>query len=378
MKKKSKPYISAGKVVFSKDRRLILIDQMPLRRAAEKDALKGLREAAKVRTALEEFERRILPEYTRWEESHLSPLLAEERAIEAKIYELEDLLDEMIFAREVFGVSGKDTYDDFVKTKARQNEKPAEKPDEPSRTEIPDFPEDEGLSDSEVAFRMFMRYSEEVDPLNLRKSDYKRFFEAFCKSRKYEEPNPRSKPKVNETPLRIKELYRTLVRRLHPDTGNLRQEPVFERLWHDLQDAYAAQDIDRMELLLAMTDLQCGEDGMKSTLFHMRRAAAEFLKTAREMKSRLNKARKTPAWMFWHSPDREKTAESFLLEVRERIFHTKKILSDLQSSVDAFVARKPPKASPTPPSKPSPKPSAKSKKNPKAREPDQNQTFFDF
>ena len=349
---------------------------MPLRRAAEKDALKGLREAAKVRIALEEFERRILPEYTRWEESHLTPLLAEERAMEAKIYELEDLLDEMIFAREVFGATGKETYDEFVKKKARQDETPSEEPDEPKNQEIPDFPEDEGLSDSEIAFRMFMRYSEEVDPLNLRKSDYKRLFEAFCKFRKYEQPNPRSKPK--EIPLRIKEIYRTLVRRLHPDTGHLRREPVFERLWHDLQDAYAAQDIDRMELLLAMTDLQSGKDGMKSTLFHMRRAAAEFLKTARVMKSRLNKARKTPAWKFWHSPDREKTAESFLLEVRERIFHTKKVLSDLQTSVDAFIARKPPKPSPPRASPPPPTPRPQSKKNPAKCEIDPNQTFFDF
>jgi len=370
VKKKSKFHIPAGKVVLSKDRRLILIDQMPLRRAAEKDALKGLREAAKVRGALDEFERRILPEYTRWEESHLTPLLAEEQAIEAKIYELEDLFEEMIFANEVLGVPGKETYEDFVKTQAQQNENATGDQDEPRRTEMPDFPEDEGLSDSEIAFRMFLRFAEGVDPLTLRKSEYKRFFEAFCKSRKFEPSNPRSKPKGIEIPLRIKELYRTLVRRLHPDTGRLRQEPVFERLWHDLQDAYAAQDIDRMELLLAMTDLQSGQDGMKSTLFHMRRAAAEFLKTAREMKARLNKARKSPAWILWHSPDRVKTAENFLLEVRERIFHTQKVLSDLQARVDAYAAPKPPS--------PSPKPSSHPKKAPKKIGLDPNQTFFDF
>jgi hypothetical protein len=349
---------------------------MPLRRAAEKDALKGLREAAKVQVALEEFERRILPEYTRWEESHLNPLLAEERIIEDKIYQLEDLLEEMIFAREVFGVSGKETYEEFVKTQAQQNDNVTEEPDEPRRTEIPDFPEDEGLSESEIAFRMFLRFAEGVDPLHLRKSDYKRLFEKFCQSRNYQQASPRSKPREIPIPFRIKELYRTLVRRLHPDTGRLRQEPLFERLWHDLQDSYAAKDLDRMELLLAMTDLQSGQEGMKSTLFHMRRAAAEFLKTAREMKSRLNKARKTPAWMFWHSTDREKTAETFLLEVRERIFHTKKVLSELQARVDSLAAAKPPKSSPK--FSPVTAPPAKPQKHPKKSELDPNQTFFDF
>jgi predicted RNA-binding protein YlxR (DUF448 family) len=95
-----------------------------------------------------------------------------------------------------------------------------------------------------------------------------------------------------------------------------------------------------MELLLAMTDLQSGQKGMKSTLFHMRRAAAEFLRAAREMKGQLRKARSTPAWIFYHAPDREKVAASIRRDVATRVSQAQHSLAKMQAQLDSLIKRK--------------------------------------
>src|SRR5437588_12761186 len=53
---------------------------------------------------------------------------------------------------------------------------------------------------------------------------------------------------------RVKEIYRRLVRRLHPDL-RADGDATVSSLWHEVQEAYAAGDVARMELLLALSDL---------------------------------------------------------------------------------------------------------------------------
>ena len=341
MKKRSTKNKPAAHAPLSKDRRIILIDQIPLRKAAEKDALKGLRESAKLRATLEEFERRILPEYQRWEDVHLAPLLQEERAIEAKLQELSQILQQVMFERLFTGCSAAEAFENVMEAKeAAEDSQRRDASDADHDAGIPDFEEDEGLSDEERAFRSYLRFAHGIDPTQLAKSEYRRLFAEFQSKFHMGKSNIPRKALEKDIPARVKELYRILVRRLHPDTGQTQRDPLMERLWHELQDSYEKQDIDRMELLLAMTDLQSGQKGMKSTLFHMRRAAAEFLRAAREMKGQLRKARSTPAWIFYHAPDREKVAASLRRDVATRVSQAQHSLAKMQAQLDSLIKRK--------------------------------------
>ena len=62
---------------------------------------------------------------------------------------------------------------------------------------------------------------------------------------------------------RVKELYRRLVRRLHPD---LRADgsAAVSALWHEVQEAYAASDVARMEILLALSDIEANRTAEQS------------------------------------------------------------------------------------------------------------------
>ncbi|MFM8830279.1 MAG: hypothetical protein ACKOHM_04650, partial [Spartobacteria bacterium] len=88
-RKKPSPAPEPRFVKLSSDRRIILLDQEPLREEAGRAARKKIGEMEKLASSLEEFEKTILPAYSRWEEETLGPLLAEERQLNAKIDHLE-------------------------------------------------------------------------------------------------------------------------------------------------------------------------------------------------------------------------------------------------------------------------------------------------
>ena len=94
---------------------MILIDQIPLRREAEKKALKGLRETVKLRDTLVEYERQILPEYVRWETEVVGTLLTEEREVEAKLRELTRILEAVDYETLFYDTSPQAAYQEIMR-----------------------------------------------------------------------------------------------------------------------------------------------------------------------------------------------------------------------------------------------------------------------
>jgi hypothetical protein len=99
-----------------------------------------------------------------------------------------------------------------------------------------------------------------------------------------------------EVDLRVKELYRRLVRRLHPD---LRADgsAAVSALWHEVQEAYAAGDVARMEILLALSDIETKRTADQS-LSQMHALLAELERSLRALKKNLLEAEEEDAWDF--------------------------------------------------------------------------------
>jgi hypothetical protein len=98
---------------------------------------------------------------------------------------------------------------------------------------------------------------------------------------------------------RVKELYRRLVRRLHPDSrgaGADRSAPV-SGLWHEVQEAYAASDVARMELLLALSDL-ADDLGAGTTVSEMQSVLVELDRSVRALEKSILEAEQEDAWNF--------------------------------------------------------------------------------
>ena len=107
-------------------------------------------------------------------------------------------------------------------------------------------------------------------------------------------------PPTGETPEqvdgRLKELYRRLVRRLHPD---LRADgsAAVSALWHEVQEAYAAGDVARLEILLALSDIETKRTA-DQTLSQMHAVRSELLRALRALEKSLLEAEADDAWDF--------------------------------------------------------------------------------
>ncbi|PYL37342.1 MAG: hypothetical protein DMF36_09785, partial [Verrucomicrobia bacterium] len=95
---------------------------------------------------------------------------------------------------------------------------------------------------------------------------------------------------------RVKEIYRRLVRRLHPD-WRADGDATVSSLWHEVQEAYAAGDVARMELLLALSDLS-NALGASTTLSQMRSTLSELTRSVRALELSLVEARREDSWNF--------------------------------------------------------------------------------
>ena len=69
-------------------------------------------------------------------------------------------------------------------------------------------------------------------------------------------------------------------------------------LWHEVQEAYAASDVARMELLLALSDLESNQVGEQTSLFQMRSVCAELQRAWRALEKSVQEAQGEDAWNF--------------------------------------------------------------------------------
>ena len=173
------------------------------------------------------------------------------------------------------------------------------------------------LSDfeKEALFQEWVQRSLGTNPDKMDDEAYSTTFEAF-KSHMFrsplEEPRPRNtyQPawKARITPekdeeaaapvdARVKELYRILVRRLHPDLRADASAAV-SALWHEVQEAYAASDVARMEILLALSDIESNNMGAQTSISQMREVLAELERALRALEKSLLEAEGEDAWNF--------------------------------------------------------------------------------
>ncbi len=343
MKKRRKPAPPTPEprfVKLSSERRIILLDQQPLREEAGRAARKKIGEMEKLNTSLSEFEKTIRPAYERWEAETLGPLLAEERHLIAKISHLEHLINRAGLEALFTGRNVRKIYEEVAREQQEWEERQAAGESEASRPE-PEEPYDPDaereFSDDEREFRAYVRYACGNEPDQFTKREYKKLFDEYLGWKKKREGEGGSMGKKKEdVPARVKELYRVLVRRLHPDTGKSRNDPNIQRLWHDLQNAYAAQDVEHLEVLLAMTDLHESGSAVRSTLFHLRKVAKEMEGAVRELKARFREARTSPAWAFWHSDNREKAGAKIRAAIEARIREAKNHITILESEINLW------------------------------------------
>jgi hypothetical protein len=139
------------------------------------------------------------------------------------------------------------------------------------------------------------------------------------------------------TDARVKELYRLLVRRLHPDLradGNV----AVSALWHEVQEAYAASDVAQLELLLALSDIETDRFNEETSMAQMLVLVAELERALFALDDSLRQARGEDAWDFARSGAVHDLRSRVERELRENLRARTTRLDVLQRTI-AFWSR---------------------------------------
>jgi hypothetical protein len=225
-----------------------------------------------------------------------------------------------------------------------------------------------GRSDEEMERELFeetLRAFMGIDPRSLAPGAYEKMYRNFRKSvlgddGRGEEPKgkrrrggddaDRFEPRADERPLagaeparpRLKELYRMLVRRLHPDM-RADSDAKVSALWHEVQSAYQRGDEDRLETLLALCDLQADAVSSGTPLSQLQAVRAELKRNLGAMRRALAQMRKDPAWDFEHQ-DHEGLGRAMRRTIEGDIELLRKALQENEALIESWkvtAARRP-------------------------------------
>lgn len=297
--------------------KLILIDQAPLRRSVAAEWTHAMAELEDVRRAWHRFEREDCPAFVRWRAREFGALLSESRDVEVRIREARALVHEVEMEMRRFFQTPQSAYRRVM----FRRENPGTMEDEPHVSE-PDLPgATRKLSEfeQEALFQEWVQKFLGTNPDKMDDAAYAKTFETF-KSHMFRMPQEEREARngqrvaskarmeidqeheqerevVTEADARVKELYRRLVRRLHPD---LRADGSADvaAVWHEVQEAYAAGDIPRMEILLALSNIQANKLGEETSVSQMRSVLNELRRSLGALEKSLMEAEGEEAWNF--------------------------------------------------------------------------------
>ena len=303
-----------GKTVGRIAWNVVLIDQVPLRRGAAADCSAAMARLEKLRVAWNRFERKDKPSFVRWRAREFGPLLSELRDVELQLRDHESLVHEVEMEMRR-GFYDPQTAYQRVMFRRKNPEAVAEPPPQPRSKERPGEERKLTEFEQEALFQEWVRKVIGTNPDKLDDKAYSTTFEAF-KSHMFRNRPPEPPPSDNfrraererrktaevepapaATDPRVKEIYRLLVRRLHPD---LRADgsATVSALWHEVQEAYAATDIAHLEILLALSDIESERLSDQTSVSQMRAVFAELERAVFALEDSLRQARNDNAWNF--------------------------------------------------------------------------------
>jgi hypothetical protein len=147
-------------------------------------------------------------------------------------------------------------------------------------------------------------------------------------------------PEPDRASSRIKELYRLLVRKLHPDLNP--HQPARDReLWHTVQQAYNHRDVETLEAVAARVEIVLNGQAGNLPISILRRLVGDLKKALSALKTRFASIRKHPAFDFAarSAESLAKYEERHRKELERRLGGLKRYLAELSADLDSLAER---------------------------------------
>lgn len=282
-------------------RALVRVDGAGIRKKIKKDYEKALRDLENSRRQLDQFHQTDLPQFTRWLNTRFGALLTELRELSQKI-----AADEYL----VFEVENEAMFTDGSYARAYKRVMELRENPEPPDSQPTGAGEQTGEQDPSGARRDSRNVEDEEDPMEEFMDEFFRQFESGARPRDNDGPRAgqhtgSAKPAPDST--RLKELYRSVVRRLHPDIqGEMTAQKT--EWWHQAQAAYEAGDVEQLEVILTLCEIGDSGTTAHTSASLLQRITAQLKNSVRQIKRQLAELRSDPAWNFSRRADHDALA----------------------------------------------------------------------
>ena len=313
------------------------VDGAEIRKKIRKAYEKALRDLENSRRLLDRFHQTDQPQFTRWLNSNFGALLTELREMNQKL--AADHAIVILVQQEVLfgGISYARAYQRVMAIKENPEPPPPRPGDGAERSAFEAGEEWGSPGDEEERADEFMN-------------------ELFGKSRpgggSREAHRSRMGPSAGPAaPVlagrRLKELYRAVVRRLHPDCQQKMTAQKTE-WWHQAQAAYQAGDAEQLEVILTLCEI--GEAGTTAhtSASLLQRITVQVKRSLREIQRQLRAMRREPAWNFSGRTDHAAIAEQVgrelvgeLMAMRRRWMETQDLLAQWKAAADRLKPLRP-------------------------------------
>jgi hypothetical protein len=336
---------------------MIPVSDEPLRKRAAGEYSRAIEKLEKARGELRCFEQKERPAFQAWLAATFGALLTEIRENERQILEKQNIIieveTEMMLSnhrnprRAYAAVMKRREAGEFDAMPDSGPEDRGGSSDEDDWDNDEDFEEmgEEVLKEDLRAMFEEVLWSQGIDPRRLSKREFASMFADFeeeilgdprqaDRSEVREEKQSAAKPEDS----RIKEINRILVRRLHPDL-RADGDATVSAIWHDVQEAYEVRNLDRLETLLALTEMADGAGAGRASLAQMRDAVAELKRALRAVQRGLTEAKRDPAWGFSRHPYRGALEKEIRRDINRNLIEQREVLESIKCTLDDWSRR---------------------------------------
>lgn len=314
----------AKKAVPRRDRTksvsLLVIDSAPIRKKARSDYDRVLRQLNLARGDLERFEAQDRPAYLRWLHRHFGPALTELREAHHQLLTKRALLFEIESEAFCCGISLVEAY--------RQMMRRTEKARGGGNSERTGTGEENGSGDDAGAGGPDP--DDPFDPFRAgtdHQQDSQQWSRSGFEAREIERNRTR----------RIKELYRALARRLHPDSHKGTNEQKLE-WWHQARAAYESNDVDQLEMILTLCDLAERGAAAETSVSLLKRVTAQLRSSLRSLKRQLVRCKGDPAWEFSRRSDLKRLASQMQEMLAGELSQLKSVLKTYETQIERIAS----------------------------------------
>lgn len=336
--KKKRTLYKEIRVKSSPSLALVKIDQRPIRKKHIQSCKKAIKDLNKARGELFVFESQDLPKYNLWYNRTFQSEISEAKEAHDKAGEAYMLIKDIELIKQRLRVSYFDAYRIALDRK-KNPEKYERIFSEKDRDE--EFDQDEDFEEEffkqeqvifndeeiELLFKDYLKHNPDLRKATEDKKVYDYIFEQFKarfqggqKSYTYKEDSKPEPPSDSSLLEKVKALYRTLARKLHPDYRR-ESSDHYNELWFQVQEAYKTTNLEKLEILNSQFNAYEGNFGDEFSIFQIISARENYKIQLKSVRSKIRNAKKDVAWGFSKVSQKETQAmkEKLRRQFREEI-----------------------------------------------------------